>query len=725
MKLNTELSHDAEYIGDIQENRVGIDKSNLDFITTLLTSNLYSKPLESFLRETVANAYDSHMEAGTDEHILLLIQDSGCNTYTISVRDYGVGVSPERFEKIYRNIGSSTKRDSNDYIGMFGIGRFSCLSCADVANITSYYNGKKYSYLMYKNGGGINIDKISETEGDFRNGLEVSIKKYVYPYSDWKSAIYHLCLFDKLYITYQGENSVLEDLVSQFNGREITNFNTFSRCSLLATHQNYFKVGNVLYDMKCTVDLKTTNGLIINLPIGSVDITPNREALQYTDYTNRTINQKVAETKKELQNMVNTHIKGDISMSEFFTQFCNGGKYIIKVGEEIFEIDKEDIETDISSITIGGEPVPDSYDKFLNDIKYLGISKPLIYKVVNKSIPCRQAINTSIKHLILGDYVLVNKLDKVTKQTTWLYFTYHVTHTSVILTYNGIETFKAEVESYAERFADKTTSIAKKVIKEYVDFLFKNIKIDVISNDTVPSSYIEVYRQEQRSKRKKIDTTKIPIRQYCSTGYNRAYLDDIPKEGLIVYSSHTQDDQTLKELANLICCDSIGSIITLKAEYLPLLTNNKRFITLESFLFLRNKILSKLVTAKIIQNKFSNILFKYGIRYNNFPIWKEFANKYRNEMRCLDYGDLDNDTFKNIVDYYIKKGWVNQYDIQYFNLSKEEIQAAGVWDEMKDCEYNIIQMLAFLKFGRMPKINLVPVKIPKLTHIKEKTNESI
>lgn len=723
MKLNTELSHDAEYIGDIQENRVGIDKSNLDFITTLLTSNLYSRPLESFLRETVANAYDSHMEAETDEHILLLIQDSGYKTYTISVRDYGVGVSPERFEKIYRNIGSSTKRDSNDYIGMFGIGRFSCLSCADVANITSYYNGKKYSYLMYKNGGGINIDKISETEGDFRNGLEVSIKMNVSSYYDWRGAIYHLCLFDKLYITYQGENSDLKNLVSRFNEREITNFNTFSRCSLLDTPRNYFKVGNILYDIEGTVDLKTTNRLIINLPIGSVDITPNREALQYTDYTNRTINQKVAETKKELQNMVNTHIKGDISMSEFFTQFCNGGKYIIRVDEELFEIDKRDIKTDISSITIGGEPVPDSYDKFLNDIKYLGINRPLIYQVVNKSIPRIHAIDTSIKHLILGDYVLVNKLDKVTKQTTWLYFTDHVTHTSVILTYNGIEAFKADVEFFAKRCTD--TYIAKNVIKEYVDFLFKNIKIDVISNDAVPSSYIEAYRQEQRSKRKRTDTTKIPIRQYCSTGYKQAYLNDIPKKGLIVYSSHTRDDLTLKELANLICCDSIGSIVTLKAEYLPLLANNKRFITLESFLFLRNKILSKLVTAKIIQNKFSNILFEYSIRYTNFPIWEEFANKYRNERRCLDYCDLDNDTFKNIVDYYIKKGWVNQYDIQYFSLSKEEIQAAGVWDEMKGCRHNIIQMLAFLKFGRMPKINLVPVKIPKLIHIKEKTNESI
>ena len=163
MILNTTLSHEAEYIGDIQENRVGIDKENLGFITTLLTSNLYSKPLESFFRETVSNAYDSHMEAGTTAPILLLVEDveNVYSTYRISIRDYGVGISPERFDKIYKNIGSSTKRDSNDFIGMFGIGRFSCLACVDVAHITSYYDGVKYSYVMYKNGGGINIDMLS------------------------------------------------------------------------------------------------------------------------------------------------------------------------------------------------------------------------------------------------------------------------------------------------------------------------------------------------------------------------------------------------------------------------------------------------------------------------------------------------------------------------------------------------------------------------------------
>lgn len=120
MIVNNQVSHEAEYIGDIQENRVGIDKANIDFITTLLTSNLYSKPLESFLRETIANAYDSHLEAGTDKNIILLFEGKNEYSYTVSIRDYGTGVSPERFEKIYRNIGSSTKRESNDFIGMFG-----------------------------------------------------------------------------------------------------------------------------------------------------------------------------------------------------------------------------------------------------------------------------------------------------------------------------------------------------------------------------------------------------------------------------------------------------------------------------------------------------------------------------------------------------------------------------------------------------------------------------
>ena len=120
MILNQYQQSDAQLIGDIQNNKVGIDTQNIDFITSLLTTNLYSQPIQSFIRETVANGWDSHVEAGTTDKpviVRLYIKD---NHIHIAVRDYGTGLSPERFNKIYLNIGSSSKRDSNDYIGCFG-----------------------------------------------------------------------------------------------------------------------------------------------------------------------------------------------------------------------------------------------------------------------------------------------------------------------------------------------------------------------------------------------------------------------------------------------------------------------------------------------------------------------------------------------------------------------------------------------------------------------------
>lgn len=114
MIYNREESEVA-VLGEVQKYKVGIDERNINHIVTILSSNLYSHPMTSFLRETVSNAVDSHIEAGSDEPII--IQHTATD---ISIRDYGTGISPERFNEIYLNIGSSTKRESNDYIGNFG-----------------------------------------------------------------------------------------------------------------------------------------------------------------------------------------------------------------------------------------------------------------------------------------------------------------------------------------------------------------------------------------------------------------------------------------------------------------------------------------------------------------------------------------------------------------------------------------------------------------------------
>ena len=110
-------------VGDIQENQVSIDPKNIEHIITILSSNLYSNPEESFLRETISNAWAAHVEANNTKDSIILSFKEG-NDYledtTIAIRDFGTGISPERFKEVYLNIGSSTKRQSNEFIGGFG-----------------------------------------------------------------------------------------------------------------------------------------------------------------------------------------------------------------------------------------------------------------------------------------------------------------------------------------------------------------------------------------------------------------------------------------------------------------------------------------------------------------------------------------------------------------------------------------------------------------------------
>ncbi len=98
-----------------------------------LIVGLYTKPLESAIRETLSNAFDATREA--ERHIrsqfggetpgplvkrprVQLLKEEN----VLSIRDYGLGMSAKFLREKFVGLGNSTKDQSDDDIGGFGLG---------------------------------------------------------------------------------------------------------------------------------------------------------------------------------------------------------------------------------------------------------------------------------------------------------------------------------------------------------------------------------------------------------------------------------------------------------------------------------------------------------------------------------------------------------------------------------------------------------------------------
>lgn len=300
MIINAEKG-DIKVLGDIREFKTSIDPKNLEFITTLLSSNLYSDPEQSFIREIVSNAWDSHVEAGTTDVPVIVRFRRNDIHWEVTIRDFGTGLSPKRFQEVYCNIGSSTKRESNDFIGGFGIGKYSSLACSNTVYITSYYNGTAFLYVMVKSGNTITTNLVMEKPTEEKNGVEVTIKsiRNIEPY---RRALRYIVFFPNVYI---------DGIDSKNNNTKLKKFNNFAVAS--CTIDPKILLGNVLYpcnrgmlanESRDFLDRIEYSGIVIKFDVGEISITPNRESIIYSNDTVTKINKRISDAKKELDGMV-------------------------------------------------------------------------------------------------------------------------------------------------------------------------------------------------------------------------------------------------------------------------------------------------------------------------------------------------------------------------------------------------------------------------------------
>lgn len=529
MIINEQKSN-IQVIGDITEFKSSIDPKNLEFITTLLSSNLYSAPERSFIREIVSNAWDAQVEAGTTDipTIIKITESKRTSSYgkyftgygDITIRDFGTGLSPERFSEVYRNIGSSTKRESNDYHGAFGIGHLSGFSCSNTMYITSYYNGTCYEYIGIKDANTIVYTLVSTTPTTEKNGLEVTLKNV--SLDKYREALKYIRFFPNIFI----EDNNISTKNKNINETKIKKYNNFWVSSFVV----YDKIllGNVLYPinslelmlleqnnspLKKFLDYIEHTGIVLKFDIGELSVTPNRENIIYTKECIDKIIKKISDAKQEIDNLINekakenftdlieyTKIITDSKCFDFFSEkICSYNYYMYVIPKNQaagLTYKDKDLVPYLDLLKLLTYNITYCSRYLICDAHIYNVDRKIPYKYYNKKFNLNNIITEKTKILILKEDI---KLGKYLKD--YLLEKYPHGNSCIILNPLDVNTLKTCIGVNHISVYSNTADI-NFILQEFVDYIYSKGTVVDFNNDADFIKYKEERKEEVKLNRK-------------------------------------------------------------------------------------------------------------------------------------------------------------------------------------------------------------------------------
>jgi Histidine kinase-, DNA gyrase B-, and HSP90-like ATPase len=280
-----------------------IDEGAMAHIMSVLT-DLYSDPIAAVIREYSTNGYDAHVEAGITRPIEVNLPSVYAQTFT--VRDFGAGLDLDDLYRIYSRYGASTKRESNDVVGMLGLGCKSGLTFTNQFSIVSVKNGLQITALVYLQENGVGaIDVVDTKATDEPSGVLISI-----PVDRQHNAFHDRA---QKFFRFWPKGTVLVDgkePASFFDEEGWTKVNdsTYVKATSYWNASIEIVMGNVCYQYggdspfdgtDDKVDLRKAN-IIHFAPIGAVQFAPSRESLMDSKTTKTYIEVMAKTTAKQM-----------------------------------------------------------------------------------------------------------------------------------------------------------------------------------------------------------------------------------------------------------------------------------------------------------------------------------------------------------------------------------------------------------------------------------------
>lgn len=282
----------VQFNGNFETISVGIDEKNIAHFFRMI-ANLYQDPTMAVLREVGANCVDAIIEAKT-EHLGWELHLPSRLDGNVRFVDNGVGISHDQMIRIYSIIGASSKRNNNDLIGGFGVGKWSLCSLVNNFQAISRFNGTKSQYFISLQSNGLPDIRLIKSEATKeRNGFEVKFlcpDRYINEFND---------KVQKAYRFFSVKPRVFCDGVEKtinFAPQAVTFDGGANDFSIYEGHGSPVVVmGGVGYRLPAETLLENKKfakfksllecNLAIHVPIGEYSITPSREAIQLDDLT--------------------------------------------------------------------------------------------------------------------------------------------------------------------------------------------------------------------------------------------------------------------------------------------------------------------------------------------------------------------------------------------------------------------------------------------------------
>lgn len=348
MKITEDKSTVLSNAGTAVNIEIGASRDAQVMIMNVLTNTLYTDKISAVWREYGCNGADANIEAGREVPIEITLPTK--LRAEAVIRDFGRGMSERRMLDVYCKLGESTKRDNNDETGMIGIGAKVGFAYGEMFTVTTFNGGQKAIYQFFKEKGMPKMMPMGQESSDEPEGTEIRVPvraEHIHEFTEKAERVFRYFRIPPVVhgsaIEYDRGHPVFKGNYWRLTGR--------SAVAVMGNVGYHVDKNTLGLDYGDTVRHLLDIGVELDFEIGELEISANREGLQYKDETRARIIAKARRVVGELADVFKAQIAGAKCLWDAKQAYADAF-------EKIGDVDKQTLRSVIDAkVSWNGKPL--------------------------------------------------------------------------------------------------------------------------------------------------------------------------------------------------------------------------------------------------------------------------------------------------------------------------------------------------------------------------------